>query len=203
MAIDTTFFATRRRNVTPTSSTIRADMTRDMDCSGAAFLQPPEDGQFISCLGDVGANPKTKVFHKDASITALDIEASGLRMVWASAMQSDRQALGDKRVPVLWKGGIEVECKLFNADKSVALLLQYPIGTPVSVGSSKTSVALKPNLGDTDASLRLVLEPVAPGNEAWVVGYVTGVTSAGKPINGDSIKVMLYDHPQRAAAAHT
>lgn len=196
MALDTTYSTVRRRNVSPTSSILHM-VTRDMDCSGTGFLQPPEDGQFVSCKADTAYNPDTAVFH-GASMDAVDSSGANLKMVWSSPLHSDRAALGDKRVPVLFQGDIEVECKLFNADAAVRLSTQYAPGTLVSVGASKNSVALKPGSAISDSTHRLVLEPMANNEDGWAVGYVTDVTEAGLlPVAGDSIKVMLYSQPRR------
>lgn len=196
-----TFFATRRRNVSPTS-TILKTVTRDVDCSGAEFVQPPEDGQFISCKGDIGFNPEDKVFRGADAAAVKTSETFGptMKMVWASAMQSDRQALGDKRVPVLWQGGIEVECKLFECDDAKYLdhADNFAPGNLVTLITNTTTVALKPGLATADTTERLVMTPLAPKTECgWVVGYVTGVSrEGGLPVNGDSITVMLYDQPR-------
>jgi hypothetical protein len=200
MATQTTFFATRRRNVKPTSSILRT-VTRDIDCSGASFVHPPEDGQFISCRGQVGFNQEHLVFHgADAlAVTATSADATGLKMVWASALQSDRQALGDKRVPVLWQGGIEVECKLFECDSDEIMTHanNFPIGRMVTVMVNTTAVALKPGSATPDLNERLVLTPFVDETCGWVVGYVTAVSRpAGDPVQGDSVTVMLYDQPR-------
>jgi hypothetical protein len=207
-AVDTTNFATRRRNVKPTSSILRT-VTRDIDCTAAAFEHPPEDGQFIVANGQTGDNPFGSVFAgtNEAAVDATFAMGSSLKMVWASAMQSDRQALGDKRVPVLWQGGIEVECKLFNSDANVAMSALYPIGSLVTVAANPTAVALKPGSATSDVNKRLVLQPYPVDkdgggpNEAtawcgWVVGYVTALSNTGVPVAGDSITVMLYEQPR-------
>lgn len=198
---DHTLFATRRRNVTPTSSTIRADMTRDVDCSSADFLQPPEDGQFVSCHGLVANNPHTLTFTgiNPAAVDAAKTFGPTLKMVWASALQPDRQALGDKRVPVLWSGGIEVECKLFDCDTALDLddAANFAPGNMVTVRANTDSVALKSGSVVTDVGERLILAPYDPTLAGWIVGYVTGTSRTGAaPVSGDSITVRLYEEPR-------
>lgn len=185
-----TISATRRRNVTPTSSILRI-VTRDVDCS--AFPYPPEDGQFVCAAGDVATNPHAATFF-GAGYTATDAQASSLKMVWASALQTDRQALGNTRVPVLWLGGIEVECKLLNGDDATTFGTTCPAGTLLSVKAAATSVQ-----GTTQ---RLVLTPMADGDAGWAVGYVTkshtGDSAAGDTMaDNKGITVMLYDQPRK------
>lgn len=185
-----TISATRRRNVTPTSSILRI-VTRDVDCS--AFPYPPEDGQFVCTAGDVATNPSAATFH-GPGYDATDAQGSSLKMVWASALQTDRQALGNTRVPVLWLGGIEVECKLLNGDDGTPLGTAYPAGTLLSVQAAVSSVQ--------GSTARLVLTPIADGEPGWAVGYVTkshtGNDAAGDDMaDNKGITVMLYDQPRK------
>lgn len=201
MAIDKTFSATRRRNVTPTSSILRI-VTRDVDCS--AFPVAPEDGQFVIAAGattgtgDAAATGFSNwgagtalVFYDSvagiANITA-DVEGASLKMVWGSALQTDRQALGNTKVPVLWLGGVEVECQLFNGDAGQALNVTYTPGSLVTVEKAKESVQGTQN--------RLVLCPLPAANIGWAVGYVTKAPT-DNGANGKSITVMLYDQPRK------
>lgn len=197
-ATDRTISATRRRNVTPTSSVLRI-VTRDVDCSG--FTYAPEDGQFVvtASANDVAENPN-KVFHgaDDAAVTATTAEGSSLKMVWSSALQTDRQALGNTKVPVLFLGGIEVECKLLSYEvANTTLATAFPVGALLSVGKNPVAVQ-----GSTD---RLVLEPMLAGEIGWAVGYVskshTESDSAGDaPANNKGITVMLYDQPRKVGS---
>jgi hypothetical protein len=191
-----TISATRRRNVTPTSSILRI-VTRDVDCS--AFPVAPEDGQFVITAGDTAgtgfsdwANGTPYVF-SDATannVTAEDAIGSSIKMVWSSALQTDRQALGNTKVPVLFLGGVEVECQLLNADDSLALnhANYYPAGTLVTVKKASSSVQGTAN--------RLVINPLASGHYGWAVGYVTKTTS-DTAADGKSVTIMLYDQPRK------
>ena len=164
--------ATRRRNVKPVTSIIRADLTRDVDCSGMAV--PPEDGQFILVAGDVGSH-STKLFNSTTGgITAVSNEAAQLKMVWSSAMRSDRQAIGETRVPCLpWLGDMEIETSLFLFTSGVGTLAtQYPIGEFVSVEALDVAGNAVPVLQGSDA--RLLISPMANAATGFAFGVVTG-----------------------------
>lgn len=193
--------ATRRRNVTPTSSILRI-VTRDVDCS--AFPDRPEDGQFVCAAGDVATNPfgtlgdpgtTTTFFGSESDPTCTDAEGSSLKMVWASALQTDRQSLGDTKVPVLWLGGIEVECKLLAYDDSnTTLAAAFPPGTLLSVIRAPVAVQ--------GSTARLILAPMADGDNGWAVGYVTKSHTSNDSANdlvaaNKGITVMLYDQPRK------
>lgn len=183
------FSATRRRNVSPTSSTLKVQ-TRDVDCSTLAT--PPEDGQFITADGTV----TTGVFMHAANIAGLNgananhlLQGPQLVMVWGSAQRSDRQALGDTRVATLAHGGIEVQCSLYNATDAALLngAGNYPVGTLVTVANAASAVEGTAN--------RLVLEPYTAAGVAWVVGQVVAAPAqagaADRPIT-----VYLFDKPR-------
>ena len=184
--------ATRRRNVKPVSSIIRANLTRDIDCSAMAF--PPEDGQFVMVNGEVGSNLAVAdgvfVGANVAGVTATTIEASGLRMVWASALRSDRSASGDKRVPVIWMGPLEIETNLYllaDDGEDNNHVSNFAEGNLVSV--AEANVAVEGSLN------RLLLTPLPRGSAGWAVGQVTR-SSAVKGASGVKIRVMLYDMPR-------
>ena len=99
--------ASRRRNVSPTTSTLHM-LVEDADCS--SFDALPEDGQFIVALP--GAESANVVAH-GANVNALAELGSAISMVWGSALRSDRSALGDRRVPVIRKGGGRFKSKCF------------------------------------------------------------------------------------------
>ena len=192
-----TISAARRRNVTPTSSILRI-VTRDVDCS--AFTYAPEDGQFVVTAGDIATNPGDDVnatFFADANATpgATDYQGSSLKMVWSSAQQTDRQALGNTKVPVLWLGGVEVECKLLNYnDDTNGILSQtnnYPAGKLVSV-----KIAAEAVQGST---ARLVITPMGDGQIGWAVGYVTKTTSDAAAAD-KFVTIMLYDQPRKVGS---
>jgi len=186
------FSATRRRNVSPISSTLSVQ-TRDVDCSGLAAA--PEDGEFVTQDGD---SPTGVAFHgaNNAAITAADTQGSSLAMVWGSAQRSDRQALGDTRVAVLAHGGIDIDCMLYIAPDNTQALnnaANYPLGTLVSVAEN-TAMAVEGNAS------RLLLTPIADGTSGWAVGYVTR-TSAQLPAADRAIGVYLYDKPRKVDGA--
>ena len=183
MAINKTMSATRRRNVSPTSSILRT-VTRDFDCS--AFLVPPEDGQFIvTAGGDVASLGTSKVYHS-ATLTDVDRTGASLHMVWSSPLHSDRAALGDAKVPVLWHGGIEVELALYNFDNTAAIdaSVNFAPGNKVTVGKNPSVVHAGPtgvsDLGSpTAANQRLCIEPLLAAEGGWAVGYVVSVEKPG------------------------
>jgi len=180
------FSATRRRNVSPTSSTLSVQ-TRDVDCSGLA--NPPEDGEFVTQDGDSPA----VVYHAatNGGVAATENQGSSLGMVWGSAQRSDRQALGDTRVAVLAHGGIDVDCTLYIAGNPAVGLDQatnYPLGQMVSV-------ALNTGMAVEGSTTRLLLEPMAAADCGWAVGYVTR-TSAQNPAADRAIGIYLYDKPR-------
>ncbi len=186
---DKAFSATRRRNVKPVSSIIRANLTRDVDCSAMADL--PEDGQFVVVAGETASAASAKVFAHDAiaDLDATASEGAGLRMVWGSALRSDRSSSGDKRVPVIWMGPLEIETNLYNAVDGAALnsVDNYPEGKLVSVKLAETAIE--------GSAARLLLEPVDDTNFAWCVGMVTR-SSSDLPASGKKIRVMLFDQPR-------
>lgn len=202
MAIDSVISATRRRNVSPTSSILRI-VTRDVDCSGAGFTYAPEDGQFVCTAGEAATNPYgTAFFGANAgAVDATDAQASSLKMVWSSALQTDRQALGNTKVPVLWLGGVEVECKLLNYDSANATLATaFPAGTLVSVKAASAAVQGTAN--------RLVITPMAAGDIGWAVGYVTKShtsldSGSDAPANDKGVTIMLYDQARKIGETST
>ena len=180
-----TVSAVRRRNVSPTSSTLKVQ-TRDVDCSRMA--NAPEDGEFVPQDG----LPATAVFFGDAhgDVTALNENASSLAMVWGSALRSDRQALGDTRVATLAHGGIEVSCSLYEApvhNDALSDPSNFPIGRMVSVKNCTDAIE--------GATGRLVLHPITEDQVGWVVGYVTA-SDARDPAADRPISVYLYDKPR-------
>lgn len=193
-----TISAVRRRNVTPTSSILRI-VTRDVDCS--AFAAAPEDGQFVvmditNNQSDVALAGNALTFEADDA-AALSPAGATLKMVWSSALQTDRQALGNTKVPVLFLGGVEVECKLLNhtlnGGNAQALSSSFPVGALVTVAAAQVAVQ--------GSTARLVISPLggngaAVKKHAWVVGYVTKTTSDIAAAD-KSITVMLYDQARK------
>ena len=191
MAIDKTYSAARRRNVSPKSSTLHVQ-TRDVDCSGLELA--PEDGQFI-LLGGADPSDPTAVAHAaaNADVSLPDAEGAQLRMVWGSARRSDRAALSGSRTTVFAHGpGIDLDVKLYNADKDATLQSQFPVGTLLSVADALN--VLTGVSGDA-ANKRLVLEAMSAGYAGWCVGFIRETVS-GDPGNDTPIKIHLYGTPR-------
>ncbi len=188
---DDIFGASRRRNVSPKSSTLHVQ-TRDVDCSALAL--PPEDGEFILLSGARPTADAVFTGAADNAITATDVEGSQLRMVWSSAKRSDRAALGDKRVPVFMHGpGIDLDVKLYNCDDGAdGLASAYPVGTLLSVAQGPAAKTL-PNVPNDTAETRFLLCPA--GATGWVVGYVRE-SAAGTAGDDKAIKIHLYGTPR-------
>jgi hypothetical protein len=188
-----TFSAAKRRNVSPKSSTLNV-VTRDIDCSG--MNHTPEDGQWVPQDGDpAGGDPGNVLWHHgtEASVTATRNMASSIAMVWSSAQRSDRQALGDTRVPVLMHGGIEVECKLFETNGG-NILADFPIGSLVTL--TKATDALTNVANDVPGTNnRLVCTPLPAANFGWAVGYVISAPDA-TAADDQAITIYLYDKPR-------
>lgn len=196
-----TFSSSKRRNVSPTSSILRI-VTRDVDCS--AFTFAPEDGQFVVAAGDTATSPLTGggggdiLFCADLANNAdlaADTVGSSVKMVWSSALQTDRQALGNTRVPVLWLGGVEVECQLYDCAAGT-LSTEFPAGAIVSLKLNSGTVQ------GADTKQRYVLTKMGENQVGWAVGYVTKSGSslnsgADTTANGKAITVMLYDQPRK------
>ena len=166
------FSASRKRNVKPVSSVLNVT-TRDVDCS--ALATAPADGSFVTLSGTRGV---------------ADTDAVSYSMVWGSALRSDRQALGDRRVAVLAHGGIEVECALYvstpdnqGAEQALSHSANYPVGRLVKAAAN----------GDGE----LVIHPLT--EEGWAVGFVTG-TSDKVAADDRPITVYLYDKPMHVSA---
>ena len=162
------FSASRKRNVKPVSSVLNVT-TRDVDCS--ALATAPADGSFVTLSGTRGT---------------ADLDKVSYSMVWGSALRSDRQALGDRRVAVLAHGGIEVECSLYTAaddNKALSDEDNFKPGTLVQASAN----------GDGE----LVLARLS-GSEGWAVGFVTAAPDAA-PADDRPITVYLYDKPMHVS----
>ena len=180
-----TFSSVRRRNVSPTSTTLSVQ-TRDVDCSGMAAA--PEDGEFVPQDGEPAA---VTYFGVNAAAVAADnTNATSLSMVWGSALRSDRQALGDTRVATLAHGtGIEVECALYELPGVASLDTEAPVGTSLSVIQSTDVIH--------GAADRLILAPMLVDDVGWSVGYVVSHRDGALFAADDRpIRVFLYDKPR-------
>ena len=185
---DTVMEATKRRNVSPTTSTLKM-LVEDMDCSG--FDASPEDGQFIVALP--GAEAATCVSF-GAAIDNLSETGAALRMVWGSARRSDRQALGDEKVGVIMSGGGRFKTKLFLTDEDVSS--GAPSGNGYTPGAQLT--VAKPVAAHRGTDNRMLLAPVQEtgGVSAWAVGYVVRVINDSGVSGTGEIEIMLYDQPR-------
>lgn len=174
-----TYSAARRRNVSPVSSTLHV-VVRDVDCS--ALSPTPEDGEFVTQEGT--RNSAAVYFGVAGAVTCTAAEVSSLKMVWESALHTDRQALGHRRVPVLMHHGIEVECKLYNLIESDV----FAVGSYVTVAQADASV-----VSSDDRLVLQVVTPNAGAQAGWAVGYVTKIPESFGP--DKAVTVYLYDKP--------
>ena len=193
MPLDTTHSALRRRNVKPLSTTIRADLTKDVDCS--AMTLAPEDGEWIAVTGGIGA---LGLVNFAAAGTA--VQANAMKMTYGSATRSDRQQYSETRVPVVpYMNDFVVECELFNHNAAVNIdhTDNYPLGTFVSLAISLSTVQ------GAVAGQRLVMTPAVPGAPAsWAFGIVEGYSpgAAGKIVSaGSRLHVKLFTKPHQFA----
>ena len=188
--------ATRRRNVKPVTSIIKSDLTRDVDVSG--IVDVPEDGQFVSVLGDTAFHTGAAIFNsRVAGVTATTVQAASLKMVWGSAMRSDLQAIpgGRRKTPVMpWIGEVEIETHLYAYDVG-DLNAEYPIGALVSVELAPVAVQ--------GSVARLILSPMENASTGWAVGQVTGYSAGAGPkaagTQGSKVRVKLFNSPRKIA----
>jgi hypothetical protein len=187
MATDKVIGATSRRNVKPISTTINANVARDVDVSGMSYA--PEDGEFVVMTGERTAGTVNAVFQgaAHANVTATEAQGQGLKMIWGSALRSDRSALGEKRVPA-FDDDIDIVTHCYAYENGTDIESHYPINTPLSV--IKAPEALQ---GSAD---RLLLAPLVIGNEGWVVGHVIGWEGTGAVGQGKKLKIRLYRSPR-------
>lgn len=184
--------ATRRRNVSPTSSITHCRI-EDVDCSAAAFDAPPEDGQFVQAPGRVAFNSHGDTFNAADALNpnaATLANSAGLAMVFQSAQHSDRQALGQTRVPVI-RGALRCKTKLFSvADDAVALSHAnnlYLAGCLLTVAKATDAVQGSAN--------RIVLAPLPAANGGWVVGNLVGIVTDSVVSGTGELEIQLYDKP--------
>ena len=186
MAIDKTASHVKGRNVQPLSSTLRVQ-TLPADCSGTDWDVTPEDGEWLFFKGY-----GTAATHEDAELTSDGTDTglgTCLRMVWGHRDASDRTAMADKRVTVVFQQSLHCMLGLYNYD---AAALPQP-GWLITVDSAQEVVN-----GDTSKE-RLVAQPKQDhaAGEHWIVGYVLAAPAAA----GDPIEVLLYDAPRLVTRA--
>ena len=187
---DTVMEASKRRNVSPTTSTLKM-LVEDMECSG--FDAAPEDGQFIVALP--GAEAATCTAYA-GDVDGLSETGSALRMVWGSARRSDRQALGDEKVSVIMSGGGRFKTKHFLTD--VAVSSGAPSSNGYTAGAQLTvSVPSGAHRGSANRLILCPVQEVGGGTAAaWAVGYVVRVINDSGVSGTGEIEFMLYDQPR-------
>lgn len=192
MAIDTTAFHAKGRNVTPLSSTLKFQ-TLPADCSGSDWPAAPVDGEWLHFAGYGEAATHANA---DLTISASDFGLGAMScMVWSHRDRSDRSALGQTRVPVIFKESFHCELGLYNYD-SAAL--------PEAGWLIKLEEAADEVLGGSATNKRLVAEPfnaLAALGEEWIVGHVVG--GAGTSTAGEPLEVVLYDMPRMITMSST
>ena len=181
------------RHVEPLSSVLKLE-TRDVDVSGLA--QAPLDGEFVACAG-----PGEAVDAISAFGDSLAGNAGSCKMVWGHHLRSDQQSTGRKRVPVIWRGGMDLKLSLYDSDDATVIAQGDLVYVAVATGPVNGSAA----------GQRLIAKIVPKGSAAdgWVVGYVVkgaaaeskGVLADGTDGNAgggtaEAITIRLYDQPQ-------
>lgn len=181
----------KRRNISPTTSTLHM-LFEDIDCS--ALAAPPEDGEFIIAKPSGATTVEAGHVGSNANEHALNhLNPPLFRMVWGSAIRSDRSALGDSRVPVLAKGGGRFKTKFFLTEDS---------DTPSASGYQE-GVQLTVLLATHRGANRALLAPCAAAmsgltasHAVWVVGQVVRVVNDSAVSGTGEIEVLLYSEPR-------
>jgi hypothetical protein len=168
------------------SSTLHVE-TRPADCSGLS--QKPLDGEFVIYEGHGKAAGGTSA---DDLFALLTTKGANLRMVWGHEKRSDHSALGNKKTPVLFKGGILMKLSLYNFDESAT----YSAGDYVMVRSNLEAV------GGSAAETRLLADLVPKAS--MVTGWCVGQIVTAPPVDqvsvavgeAKAIEVYIYDAPR-------
>ena len=180
--------ATRRRSVSPTTSTLHM-LVEDIDCS--ALTAAPEDGQFIVAVSKTGQDGAGLTLNHD-NAGSVDSLGAGLSMVWGSAQRSDRQARGDARVPVIRKGGGRFRTKCFLRDDNDGdLSTKYIEGAALTVAPPATALQ-----GSTDRLMITTVSSAAGNDNCWVIGYCIRVITDSIVSGTGEIEFYLYDQPR-------
>ena len=189
---------TKGKNVTPMSSVLDIKAL-DVDCSSLA--NAPIDGEFI-CVAGHGAAPL-----QDSNVTlaaadgvivttaAKPLAAMTAKMVWSHRDQSDIQATGRKRVPVVWMGGMHVKLGLYNYENASGKGPET--GSPVylcgNIGATPDGAAVKTRLiahiTDSDTAEGFVAK-----------GLVIGVVVAAPATAGGPVEIKLFESPMHLGA---
>ena len=178
----------KRRNVSPTSSTLKM-VTEDIDCSG--LTAAPEDGEFIVAnpAAPQGAGAGLTLSDNDAANIAA--AAQQLRMVWGSARRSDRQALGDQCVSVIQRGGGRFMTKVFLSDAGTT-----PSADGYAAGGLLTVIQATPALAG--ATGRMLLAPIgeAANAHAICVGQIIRVANNSGASGTAELEIEIWDAPR-------
>ena len=179
------------RHVEPKSSVLKLE-TRDVDVSG--LTQAPLDGEFVLC-GDSGEAVDGSTF-----TDTLAGNAGQAKMVWGHHLRSDQQSTGRKRVPVIWRGGMDLQLSLYDHDDDATVAAGDLVYVAVSTAP----------INGAAAGGRLVAHIVAKASavDGWCVGIVTKANtgnSVGKVAAGtagaagdgtaEAVSIRLYDQP--------
>ena len=204
--------ASKRINVTPTTSVLDLRID-DVDCSGASFIKPPEDGQFVLAAGKTATAgfvtnaATTNQRYCSETIAEVVSDGAGLAMVWSSAQHGDRLALGHTRVPVI-RGGGRWKTKLFNvADDAVALGHAnngYAVGNPVTVkaiAASLQGTAERLVIGRVTEKAGATSNTAGKDVSVWVVGHVTRIVTDSVVAGKGEIEIQLYEQPRLVTKA--
>jgi hypothetical protein len=176
-------------------------LIEDIDCSG--LTAPPEDGEFILAdpSGATAVTSTVETSLSNVAETGLGTDGVLLRMVWSSALRSDRSALGDKRVPVITKGGGRFRTKYFLCEAALT-----PKASGYVPGAQLT--VLNPAAAHRGTQDRGILAPadstmdgLTDNHFCWVVGYVTKVTNDSAVSGTGEIEFMLYSEPRTGVVA--
>jgi hypothetical protein len=170
------------RNVEPISSVLHVQ-TLDADCS--ALTLAPLDGEWVDFMGQGRAiSPATS-----NGATHSNDSPMKMRMVWAHKDQSDIQATGRKRVPIIFKGDLQCRLRLFEAGDG-------DNSNPVpAAGHFLVVKATAATGGDINRRVCHVLPGSAVSKGDCVAGYVLSVISV------DELEVVLYSQTQCPAGA--
>ena len=181
----------RRRNTSPTSTTLHM-LVEDIDCSGLPAA--PEDGEFIIANANGATAIQTGDVGSDGN--AYDLNQTNpplFRMVWSSALRSDRSALGDTRVPVISKGGGKFKTKLFLCEgTNTPQDSGYVPGAQLTVLMTSHRGTDRGLLSPADATMT----GIADDQAVWVVGQVVRVVNNSSVSGTAEIEFLLYSEPR-------
>jgi hypothetical protein len=164
------------RNVEPISSVLHVQ-TLDGDCS--ALAAAPIDGELVDFNGQGRA-----VADNGSGVSLLS--PAKMKMVWAHKDQSDIQATGRKRVPVIFKGDLHCRLKLFQAGDG------QNSNTAPAAGDWLVCKAVGGAGADKDRMVAHSIKTAELSVGDCLVGYVLTVISA------DELECVLYSQSRIA-----